>query len=281
MAMFSLIVLSRTDSQSIHDMNLECINTFIKSANHIAVGYEVVLIESNKSANYDYKLPSLKIITPDAAFNFHKFLNIGISNSSGDYYVLSNNDVIFDENWLKEVLDIAKKNTLIKSFSPFDLKSNKLPLENINNKDYLIGYEIQKHLTGWCLVAHKSVFNVIKRLDERFKFYYADNDYAMQLQKYNIKHALVTKAKVHHLESGKSKNNNADKNPVVINKRVPDYVIKENWTWVLGNEKMEEGLIQFHDKWGGRKLIKIKLGVANVLSKLGLGVFNRLIIFNN
>ena len=37
----------------------------------------------------------------------------------------------------------------------------------------------------WC---HWNKFKTIKQLDERFNFYYADNDYAMQLQKYNIKH---------------------------------------------------------------------------------------------
>lgn len=281
MVVFSFIVLSKTDNDSIFNMNQDCFNTFVKSVEHINGAFEIILVESNKESEYYYTTPNLKIITPDDVFNFHKFLNIGIAQAKGEYLILSNNDVLFDENWLKEVLKIAKTNKKITSFSPYDAKANKLPLDSIKKNNYILGYQIQKHLTGWCIVTHKSVFKRIKKLDDRFKFYYADNDYAMQLQKYNIKHALVTKAIAHHLESVTSKKSNSVKTPIIINKKLPKYIIKENWSWVLGNEKMMEGLILFHNKWGSRRVIKLKLKIANVLSKIGFGYLNRFIIFNN
>ncbi|WP_044399017.1 glycosyltransferase family 2 protein [Lacinutrix sp. Hel_I_90] len=281
MTKFSLIVLSKTDKDSIFKMNVECFNTFIDSAKKAGVDYEIILIESNVNANYNYTVKNFEIITPVESFNFHKFLNIGVEHANGDYFILSNNDVVFNVNWLKESIKVMVNNPKIVSSSPLDPKTNKLPKKLIENNNYLLGYQIQKHLTGWCIVIHKSVFNTIKKLDERFEFYYADNDYAMQLQKYNIKHALITKAIVHHLESGNSNHKKEVKKTVSLNKKLPNYIIKENWTWVLENEKMMKGLIQFHDKWGSRRIIKLKLKVVRFFSNIGLGFLNRVILFHS
>lgn len=277
MTKFSLIVLSKTDQQSTFDMNVECIDSFVKSAISAHVDYEILLIESNKNSNYQYNFQYLKIITPKDEFSFHKFLNIGVKHATGDYYILSNNDVVFDINWLVETNNVLQHNPKLLSVSPLDPKANSLPKDTLKNNNYIVGYQIQKHLTGWCIVAHKKVFKAIKQLDERFGFYYADNDYAMQLQKYNIKHALVTKAIVHHLHgqsSVKDKKNVSFKLP----EKTPKYIIRENWTWVLSNKKMIEGLIQFHEKWGSRRSIKVKLYVIKLLKSIGLGFFSRFIL---
>jgi hypothetical protein len=39
------------------------------------------------------------------------------------------------------------------------------------------------------------------KLDPAFKFWFADNDYSNTLQKFGLKHALVTSSIVDHLES--------------------------------------------------------------------------------
>lgn len=272
---FSLIALSKTSSDSIYNMNCNCFNSFIQSALNANVEYEIILIESHSNKRYTYD--SVKIITPVEEFNFHKFLNIGIEQANGDYYILSNNDVVFDIEWLAELIAVSKENPRLKSFSPYDKGSNKLSKQLIMGNNYIEGYEIQKHLTGWCIITHKTIFNKLKKLDETFNFYYADFDYALSLQKINIKHALVTKAKVKHLE----KPSNKTIKPIdlkFIDKRIPKYVINEKWTWVLQDEKMIDGLIKYHEKWGSRKSIKIKLIIIDKFSRFGLGYFNRFIL---
>ena len=273
MLKFSLIILSYTDSQSIFEMNLECINTFVASAEKASVNYDVILVESNKISAWEYDLEHFKIIKPNQSFNFHKFLNIGIANATGDYYVLSNNDVLYDINAIRELLIVNQINSKIHSFSPYDYKSNKLPNEVVLNNEYVIGYDIQKHLTGWCIVVNKDVFKKIKQLDETFDFYYADFDYAMQLRQHNVVHALVPKMKVEHLENMSSKKEK-DTSTIQTPENIPQYIIKENWTWVLENEKMMEGLIKFHNKWGSRKLIKMKCYLNCKLAKFGLSYLN-------
>lgn len=123
----------------------------------------------------------------------------------------------------------------------------------------------------------KKAIRKIGCLDEKFDFYYADNDYAMTLLKYNILHALVTKARAKHLEGQSTKTN---KQPLKIDKRIPKYIISENRTWILENEKMIEGAIKFHDKWGPYKLLKFKVKLVLLLQKICLGSLNKLILFN-
>lgn len=272
----SLIVLSKTDDETIYNMTKTCFDSFIKSAQKVNKTFEIVLVESNKETSFfkDYK--NIKIITPSESFNFHKYLNVGLKNTSAETYVLSNNDVVFDEYWLEELFKVSDCHKEIMSFSPYDINSNKLNKDIILNNDFVCGYEIQKHITGWCIVLKQDVIKKIKALDERFLFYYADFDYALTLIKYNFKHALITKSKVFHLESMSSKTKKVK--PFVLPKRTPKYVINQNWTWVLGNEKMIEGLIVFHDKWGSRRLIKLKQLIAERLANLGLGYFNKYIV---
>lgn len=273
----SLIVLSRTNSEGIYNMNLNCFLTFIESAICANLNFEIILVESANASVYNYDIPQLKTITPDSDFNFHKFLNIGMSHASGDYYVLSNNDVVYTKTWLQEIFKVATLEPQLMSFSPYDKKSNKLAPNLIKENKFVIGYEIQKHLTGWCIVMHKNVLKKIKKLDERFDFYYADYDYAMQLQKYNIRHALVTNAEVHHLEKvsdGKNETIDYERLP----KNTPKYLIEQNWTWVLKDVKMVEGIITFHNKWGRRQTIKIKLDIIKKINKMRLGFLNVFIL---
>ena len=277
MVEYSLIVLAKTDSEFIFKMNEDCFNTFIKSIEYIDSTFEIILIESNEKANYVYSIQNLKIITPKADFNFHKFLNIGIKEASGNYYILSNNDVKYTKEWLANLQNVAFNNPKIESFSPYDQKSNKLPMESIKSNSFILGYQIQKHLTGWCIIMHKNVINKIKKLDEKFNFYYADFDYAMQLQKYNIKHALVTKAIVNHLESV-SYNQENNINYSELPSDTPKYLINENWTWILKDKKMVEGVISYHKKWGSRRSIKVKLYAIKLLKSIGLGFFSRFIL---
>lgn len=275
MISFSLVILSFTKNQDTFRMNKDCINSFIQSAHSAKVSYEIILVESNKNANYDYQNKYIKIIKPNENFNFHKFGNIGLRKAEGEFFVFSNNDVLFDENWLVELCKVINSNKEVKSFSPYDKSSNSIPESLIKKSKLIYGYDIQKHLTGWCIVMHKGVYKTIGALDERFNFYYADNDYAMQLQKYNIKHALVTNAKAKHLES---KTSNKSFKSFNLPKNIPKYVIKENRSWILENPEMIKGLIQYHKKWGSRKSIKLKLLIIEKLKMIGLDHFSRFVL---
>jgi GT2 family glycosyltransferase len=66
----------------------------------------------------------------------------------------------------------------------------------------LPGFQIGRHIAGWCIVAKRQTLKLIGGLDEDFIFFYADNSYAAQLKMAGLKHGLVCNSVVHHLDGG-------------------------------------------------------------------------------
>jgi hypothetical protein len=113
-------------------------------------------------------------------------------------------------------------------------------------------------------------------LDEQFDFYYADDDYAMTLKKFNEPHALVSRSVVEHL-GGENTGSSRDEGNMEFNaiiKKYPDlpkYLYTDGYQWILKNEKLLDGHLKFHKKWGSIKAISMKDKLYKVLSKIGLG----------
>lgn len=264
----SVIILTLTNSEELYKMTLNCINSLKESETN--VNFEIILIESNK--NYlvsNFKYPDfVKVIIPDVKFNFHQYLNIGIKASSGDYIALCNNDLIFYKKWFSEILKITELDSSILSFSP--VSTVNVDYENI----YQIGYKVRTHIMGWCIVANKKLFNKIGYLDETFDFYYADNDYAMTLKSKNIKHAVVFNSKVEHLEKRSSKKE-TESQSFLDKYKIPQYLYKKEYEWVLNDEKSLDGFLKYHNKWGTPDFLYKKNKLADILIKYNLGYFIR------
>jgi GT2 family glycosyltransferase len=286
MIKLSAVILSNTINESIFEMTKHCLATLIDSEKENRnLTIEIILVESNsqyKANGFSYS-DAIKIITPKIKFNFHKFLNIGIEAASGSFIALCNNDLIFHADWFSEMLKVKETNPEIASFSPYDKTSNKLSEKLILNNDFVKGYELQRQMTGWCFVVDKEVFKKIGKLDEKFNFYYADNDYTMCLRKYNIQHALICKSFVTHLggkvteevvKTNLEFNSSFDYN----RKKIPKYVIKGNMYQILNDDKMIDGVIKFHQKWGHRKTIKLKLLIIEYLKRYNLGFLSKFIL---
>lgn len=288
MTKLSVVILSNTINNSIFEMTKYCLATLLDSEKkNKNLEIEIILVEGNNDyTKYGFSYDDdIKIIIPDIEFNFHKFLNIGISAASGEYIALCNNDLIFKRNWFAEMLKVKAANPEIGSFSPYDENTNRLPKHIVLKNDFVKGYELQKEMMGWCFVVEKTIFDKIGKFDERFNFYYADNDYAMCLIKYNIQHALVCKSYVTHLvgkvteEVIKTQSNFV--NSFEFNKKkIPKYIIKGNMSQILNDKKMIDGVIKFHQKWGNRKTIKLKLLIVEYLIKCRLGFLSRYVLIN-
>lgn len=262
-------------------MTSNCINSLVASEQTTEM--EIILVESNKNfTKSGFIYPDfVKILIPEADFNFHKFLNIGIKESRGQYIALCNNDLIFYKNWFSEIYKISTENPNIKSFSP----SGKIDDYSFS-QEFEFGYKIRTHVMGWCIVAFREVFEKIDYLDETFDFGCADNDYAMTLKKYNIKHVVVHSSKVEHLEREKAKKQREGldagyyeliKN-VDVNMKIPDYLLKNGNEYLQHDKKSLEDFIKYHNKWGSPTLLYRKNKIADLFIRLHLGFLNRIIL---
>jgi GT2 family glycosyltransferase len=268
----SAIILAMTTTEELFAMTLNCINSLMASENDVDM--EIIVVESNKNyIDSDFIYPDyVKVIVPESRFNFHKFLNIGIKASIGDYVALCNNDLIFYNNWFNEILKVKKENPSIMSFSP-NGKVNDCSFD----KEFELGYKLRTHIMGWCIVASRNVFPEIGFLDETFDFYFADNDYAMSLKCNNIKHAIVFNSYVAHLEKKSSSENGnfKTKNSFIEKYKIPSYLLNGEYGWVLENEKNLSGFLKFYNKWGSPNLLYRKNKIADIFIKYRLGYLVR------
>lgn len=271
----SVIILAMTTTKELFTMTTNCINSLVESEKNI--NFEIIVIESNKEYFLsDFKYPDfVKVIVPEENFNFHKFLNIGINASNGEFVALCNNDLIFYKNWFSEILKVKEDNPSIMSFSP----SGKIDDYSFG-KTFELGYKVRTHIMGWCIVANREVFPKIGFLDEMFDFYYADNDYAMTLKYNNVRHALVCNSHVNHLEKKSSTNfeKQLEQKAFLKKYKIPNYLWNDEYEWVLESERNLSGFLKFHNKWGKPLLYYRKNKISDMLIRFELGFLNRFVL---
>jgi GT2 family glycosyltransferase len=177
-------------------MNNNCINSLNSSSDQHS--FNILLIETESTQEYNYKQSNVTVIQPKIDFNYNKFLNIGLKECKNDWILISNNDTIYHKNFLENMLLANEFDNEILSMSPIDdgwIRHNEFN-RSIN---IYYGYRTSYELAGWSILVNKKVLDVIGEFDEEFTFWYQDNDYANNLIKHNIKHALITNSKVTHL----------------------------------------------------------------------------------
>ena len=189
--MISVVILSNTANNSIHNMTQECVDSI-----HATSDSDVVIVEMNPNAVFD----NAKTVRFNESFQFNKMLNIGINYClekwpQNEYIVLANNDLVFHNNWIEAMLPHFDT---YDSLSP---KSPNWPTHNIMPHGIHEGWIIGKEFAGWCLVFKTNSLKMLLPLDEQFEFWCADNDMTMEMQRLGMRHALVTDSHVTHLFS--------------------------------------------------------------------------------
>jgi hypothetical protein len=96
----------------------------------------------------------------------------------------------------------------------------------------------------------------------------------------------VMEAKAEHIQKKESHSHNKNINELlkgltIDQSKITKYVLKENGYWLLTDDKMVEGLIQYHKKWGGAKALKIKAKLAAASKKIKLSFLKRVIYWIN
>jgi GT2 family glycosyltransferase len=272
----SVIILSKTISDIIFNTTMNCIRSLQDSENFKNDNLEILLIESNVNYLEKYSYPEeVKVIVPEEEFGFHKFLNIGINAAKNEFIALCNNDLVFHENWFTEIINVADKRKDVLSFSPIDPRNELGKFKG----DFVEGYKVTQHIKGWCLVCRKELFNIYGFLDEKFKFYYSDNDYALSLIYHNIKHVVVTNSKVLHLHKvttkGVSNNKDSFFEKINIDVKIPKYLYHPNLKWVLSDKRVLFDHLTYYNKWGNPNSTYRIARYALKLNKLHLNIVTK------
>jgi GT2 family glycosyltransferase len=260
MKVVDVVMLAFTATEEIFQMNCTAISSL--RAAEPDIHFNVFLIESNaafEGLGWEYD-PATQVIQPREKFNFNRFNNLGAALGSADWVVFSNNDVVFEQGWCTALLHAHAQNSRLQSLCPVDPASQYTPSGTFSSQEvFRIGHHVRVTFTGWCFMVQRSVLGLIGGFDERFDYYFADDDFTLQLRQFDILNAAVMGAHVHHLAHVTSRSNALDI-----------------------SEKFKTDQARFHSKWGSQRLIAWKNRLTEkVLRPLGMKVLIRQLYRHN
>ena len=252
----SVIILSYAIDNDVYEMNCRCLDSLLASEEWGDGELEIVLMESSKENPYTYG-SDVKVVIPDEAFNFHRFLNIGVDKSDGEFIALCNNDIVFEMNWWSAIMKVKQTNPKFMCFSPLD-RSYPMMSEEVmpSSKKYYIGWENKKHFAAWCFVWERKVFDIVGKFDETFDFYSADDDELMTLRKYAISNVLVTASEVKHISQVVTKKDGINKYKIVDKVEYPlsEKEIKRGLTWLWDDVRFYLAYRRMENKYGNERM---------------------------
>ncbi|MEH6492214.1 glycosyltransferase family 2 protein [Halopseudomonas sp.] len=221
-----VVILSFAKTAELRAMTETCLDTLLASEKPGSIIFDVVVVESNHQSP-EYTQLGVRTLYLPPPFNYHRYMNEGIKRGSGNFVAICNNDLSFHAGWASQLMEAFSADPDLVSASPacslhhpkngFALHSGVHP-----------GYRVLKEISGWCLVFRRSMLDITGMLDERFYFWYADDDYARTLEKHNLKHALVSSSVVDHLDS-KTLEQQSIFNQLMITRK-SKFVFQEKWS---------------------------------------------------
>ena len=206
-----------------------CITSIIEKSTYD--NYEIIVVENNSEAReifaYYEELannPAVKIITYKGDFNYSAINNLGVSEASGEYVLLLNNDIqIITVNWMEELLMYAQRPDVgavgAKLYYPdktiqhagvvIGLGAHRTAghvhyrqkRENLGYMGRLCYAQNMSAVTGACLLVKKALYEEAGGLDESFAVSLNDVDFCLKLRRLGYLNVFTPFAEAYHYES--------------------------------------------------------------------------------
>jgi hypothetical protein len=120
--------------------------------------------------------------------------NIFINLSPSKYQVLLNNDTEVSPYWLTKMIEVFDKHEDAFAVGPSTNSchsiQNTIGTQELadKHKDKIVKLDFGQHLSGFCLVLKKEIFNKLGGLDERYPLYGSESDLLDKAQRagYNL-----------------------------------------------------------------------------------------------
>lgn len=181
-----VVVLSKADTPELQRMTENAIRTCREGA----AGYSVNVVVMEQAAGVSYK-DAVTHYTPEK-FAYNKFANMGIRIGSAPWVMVANNDLEFGPGWLTPLLSAGQD--LVSPVCPNAPRQRRL-------KRTESGTQNGVHLSGWCFLMKRALWESIGGLDEDFIFWCADDSLIEQAKKVGVSPTVVPSSKVTHLIS--------------------------------------------------------------------------------
>jgi len=223
-----VIILSLVKDDETFNKTKGCIDSYINTADDII--NNIFVVETNTNFDGDYNQPKVKIIKPDIKFNYNKFFNIALKECKAEFIIGPNNDLQIHDNCIQNLIKQFKINVNIHSISPIDRNWHRHKKMYLPTDDKLYyGYDVSLHMFGCIFCCRRSVIEKIGYLDERFHFFYQDNDYVMSLERCNLLHGIYTGSHVSHVTGATNKHAADDCKYTPTNMNTQGNTLMQKW----------------------------------------------------
>lgn len=185
--------------------------------------FEVIVIDNNSTdgsfEKIRKKFPKVKLIKNNENLGFAKAVNQGIKLSKGEYVFIGNDDIVFEKNSLKILIDsfLKDKSIGIMGGKIFSKKNKKKIISSGHMMNLWTGNikplktdETQGEpfwIQGCAMLIPKLVLNKVGFLDPGFNHFFEDIDLCMRVRKIGLKVVYIPNAIFWHGDSISSNKN--------------------------------------------------------------------------
>lgn len=192
-AVVDFVVLSKADTIQKRQMTSQTIRTALMASNGIPTN--IIVVEQT-----NFKYPRTTTVYKPGPFNFNKFANYGASLGKAEWIVIANNDLIFRDQWLHNMIKVG--HPVMSAHEPNDNRQKTIT-ENT------LGYDNGKHFSGWCFMIKRSLWEEIGGFDEDVTFWMSDDCVIEQVKAKGVTPMIIKDSIVEHIGSQTLKNESA------------------------------------------------------------------------
>ncbi len=180
--MIDIIIISEAKTPQL----IEITKTAINSAMMASIGMKTrIIVVERGNETYDNAIT----LRYNGDLNYNRMANFAIMRASARSIIVANNDVEFTKDSIKTLYE--SKPLVVSPVDP-----------NNNLQKHIRGIEFgtitSKHLSGWCFLIRRSVWEHIGGFNEEFPFWYCDDMIIEQLKAIGVTPAICGDAIVHH-----------------------------------------------------------------------------------
>lgn len=186
-AIADVVILAKTTDRKTQAMTQKAIDSAIAGANSLPIS---VIVVEDGDPKTRYRNASMLYRT--VPFNYNASCNAGAESGSAPWIVFSNNDVVFHDGWLHELL--AAEHPIVSPHEPTDYRQKDL-------KGNETGYVNGRHLSGWCFMMSRELWTEWGGLPTDVAFWCSDDIVVRRAQAAGIEPMLVQGSIVRHLGS--------------------------------------------------------------------------------
>lgn len=236
-----------------------CITSILERSTYDNI--EIIVVENNSATEeiFDYykqiqENPAVHVITYKGEFNYSRINNLGVSEASGEYVLLLNNDTqVITPDWIEELLMYAQRKdvgavgaklyyedrTIQHAGVVLGLGAHRtaghshyrVASQNLGYMGRLCYAQNVMAVTGACLMMRKTLFEKLGGLEEAFAVSLNDVDLCVRAWKAGYVNVFTPFAELYHYESASRGSDLSGENAARYEKE--SELFRERWKELL------------------------------------------------